>query len=218
MDIKNITAFLTELQSNNNKEWMDANNKWYQETKGQFEELVAHLLGGITQFDQGLQGLEPKKCIFRVNRDVRFSKNKDPYKTNYGAAMAEGGRKSGNPLYYFHLEPGRAFVAGGVYMPEADPLKKIRQEIDYNPEELKRIVEQPDFKKAFGGIQGEGLKTAPKGYPKDHPNIELLRRKSFIVVHDLSPVELRSEFIVEASLSLYKLIKPFNDYLSVAIS
>ncbi|MEO9477030.1 MAG: DUF2461 domain-containing protein [Cyclobacteriaceae bacterium] len=218
MNISLILGFLSDLKKHNSKEWMDANKPRYQEARAEFIGFVENLLKGIAAFDDGVLGLDPKKCIFRINRDVRFSKNKDPYKTNFGAAMGEGGRHAGNPIYYFHLESGRAFLAGGMYMPEAESLKKIRQEVDYNPEELKKIVEQEDFVKAFGAIQGERLKTAPKGYPKDHPNIELLQLKSFIVVHDFKDSDLKSSNLLEKSLDLYKRIKPFNDYLSVAIS
>jgi uncharacterized protein (TIGR02453 family) len=218
MDINKITSFLADLAQHNSKEWMDANKPRYQESRLEFIGFVESLLKGIAQFDDGVLGLDPKKCIFRINRDIRFSKNKDPYKTNFGAAMGEGGRHAGNPIYYFHLEPGKAFLAGGMYMPEAESLKKVRQEVDYNPGELKRIVEDADFVKAFGAIQGERLKTAPKGYPKDHPNIELLQLKSFIVVHDFTDSELHHESLLEESLHLYQMIKPFNDYLSVAIS
>lgn len=218
MNISLIIGFLSDLKKHNSKEWMDANKPIYQEARAEFIGFVEALLKGIAAFDDGVLGLDPKKCIFRINRDVRFSKNKDPYKTNFGAAMGEGGRHAGNPIYYFHLEPGRAFLAGGMYMPEAESLKKIRQEVDYNPEELKKIVEQEDFVKAFGAIQGERLKTAPKGYPKDHPNIELLQLKSFIVTHDFKDSDLKLDSLLEKSLDLYKMIKPFNDYLSVAIS
>jgi uncharacterized protein (TIGR02453 family) len=218
MNTANIISFLTELEKNNSKEWMDANKAWYLEAKADFISFVKAVIAGVGSFDQGVVGLDPKKCIFRINRDIRFSNDKRPYKTNFGAAMGEGGRNAGNPIYYFHMEPGRAFVAGGLYMPEAESLKKIRQEVDYNPEELKKIVEEPDFKKTFGPIQGERLKTAPKGYPKDHPNIELLQLKSYIVVHDLSPADLNSKDLADRVVNHYRLIKPFNDYLSVAIS
>ncbi|MFY0602248.1 MAG: DUF2461 domain-containing protein [Cyclobacteriaceae bacterium] len=218
MDTSKILSFLTELEQNNSKEWMDANKSWYQDCRSEFIGFVESLLGGIARFDEGVEGLKANKCIFRINRDVRFSKNKDPYKTNFGAAMGEGGRHAGNPIYYFHLQAERSFLAGGLYMPEAESLKKIRQEIDYNPEELKKIVSQKEFVKNFGAIDGERLKTAPKGYPKDHPNIELLQLKSFIVVHDFKASQVESERLLDDSLKLYEMMKPFNDYLSVAIS
>lgn len=218
MNTKNILNFLTELDKHNTKEWMDANKSWYQECRADFLEFVEGVIQGVAQFDESIGDLKAHKCIFRINRDVRFSKNKNPYKTNFGSAMGEGGRNSGNPIYYFHLEPGNSFIAGGLYMPEAESLKKIRQEIDYNPEELKKIASDKAFLDAFGSIQGETLKTAPKGYPKDHPNIELLRHKSFILVRDLSEQDIASPDLSAHIVKHYALMKPFNDYLSVAIS
>ena len=213
-----VFEFLAELAEHNNRDWMQANKPFYERAKSTFKGLITELLAGINAFDASVEGLEPKDCIFRINRDIRFSKDKNPYKTNFGAAMMEGGKKTGNPTYYIHLQPGKSFVAGGVYMPEAESLKKIRQEIDYNPEELKKIVEADSFKQAFGKITGESLKTAPKGYPKDHPNIELLRMKSFLVVHDLTDAEVLSGGFVAEALDYFKIIHPFNEYLSVAIS
>lgn len=218
MNVSNILKFLSELEKHNTKEWMDANKSWYQDCRSEFLGFVDELISEVAKFDQNIEGLKSHKCIFRINRDIRFSKNKDPYKTNFGSAMGEGGRNAGNPIYYFHLEPKRAFLAGGLYMPEPESLKKIRQEIDYNPEELKKLVSEDAFTKAFGAIEGDRLKTAPKGYPKDHPNIELLRLKSYIVVKDLSKKEIVSDQLLDQILYHYKLIKPFNDYLSVAIS
>lgn len=218
MNTQNILKFLKGLKANNTKEWMDENKSWYQECRAEFVSFVSDVLSGIASFDDAVLGLDPKKCIFRINRDIRFSNDKSPYKTNFGAAMGEGGRTSGNPIYYFHMEPGNSFMAGGLYMPPGETLKKIRQEIDYNPEELKKIIEADSFKQAFGAIRGEQLKTAPKGYPKDHPNIELLKFKSYIVVQDLDDGQLTDESLLSNILRGYQLIKPFNDYLSVAIS
>ncbi|MFT6867660.1 MAG: hypothetical protein ACJA08_002503 [Cyclobacteriaceae bacterium] len=218
MNFDNCISFLDQLAQHNSKEWMDANKTWYQEARQEFIVFVESILKGIGTFDESVHGLDPKKCIFRINRDVRFSKNKDPYKTNFGAAMGAGGRHAGNPIYYFHLEPERSFLAGGLYMPEAETLKKIRQEVDYNPKELKNIVEESDFARVFGAIKGEKLKTVPKGYPKDHPNIELLKLKSYILVHDFNDKDLKSKEILPNTLKMYQMMKPFNDYLSVAVS
>ena len=216
--MEKILSFLEDLRENNNRDWMQENKKRYEAVKNEFKQVIAQLLEGISQFDEGVQGLQPKDCIFRLNRDVRFSKDKSPYKTNFGAAMMEGGRKTGNPTYYIHIQPGNSFVAGGVYMPEADNLKKIRQEIDYNPEELKNIVDSPEFKKTFGVMTGEQLKTAPKGYPKDHPNIELLRFKSFIVSKDVSDEMVSARSFIDNTIKDFKVLHPFNQYFSVAIS
>lgn len=216
--MKEILDFLKDLSNHNDRDWMQTQKKRWEQVKGEFKVCVADLINGISQFDESVQGLEPKDCIFRLNRDIRFSKDKSPYKTHLGAAIMEGGRKSPNPTYYIHVEPGKSFLAGGVYLPESENLKKIRQEIDYNPEELKKIVEDKAFKKTFGEMTGESLKTAPKGYPKDHPNIELLRMKSFLVTRNLSDEELLDTQIQSNLLKIFQVMHPFNQYFSVAIS
>ena len=216
--MKDVYEFLKDLAANNNRDWMHAHKKQYEAAKNEFKVFVAELIKGISAFDSGVTGLEPKDCIFRVNRDIRFSKDKSPYKTNFGASIMEGGRKSLNPTYYIHIQPGKSFVAGGLYMPEPENLKKIRQEIDYNPEELKKIVQEERFVSAFGAMTGDRLKTTPKGYPKDHPNIELLRMKSFLVSKDLKDQDLISENAVKDVLVAYQVMYPFNRYFSVAIS
>lgn len=218
MNLTNSLEFLEQLAENNTKEWMDTNKSWYQECRKEFIYFVDELLRQMQAFEPGVADLEGRKCIFRINRDIRFSNDKRPYKINFGVAISEGGKHSENPSYYFHLQPGQNFVGGGIYMPAGDILRKIRQEVDYNPEELKRIVEEHDFKKVFGAIRGEKLKTAPKGFPKDHPNIEFLKLKSFTVMNQLSDKEVSSEELAESVLKHFKLMKPFNDYLAVAVS
>lgn len=218
MNLSNPLEFLSALSSNNTKEWMDDNKSWYQSCRKEFIAFVDELLTNMQVFEPAVQGLEAKKCIFRINRDVRFSKDKSPYKTNFGVAISEGGKQSDNPAYYFHLQPNENFVGGGIYMPQAEILKKIRQEVDYNPEELKRIVSQSDFKTMFGEIRGEKLKTVPKGYPKDHPNIEFLKLKSFTVINQMDDSLVKSDGLLDVVLSHFQTMKPFNDYLSVAVS
>lgn len=216
--MENVIEFLKDLTANNQREWMQDNKKRYEVAKAEFKELVASLISGISTFDESVQGLDPKDCIFRINRDIRFSKDKSPYKTNFGAAMMEGGKKSTNPTYYLHVQPGKSFVAGGVYMPEPENIKKIRQEIDYNPEELRDIVKGEQFRKVFGQMTGESLKTAPKGYPKDHPNIDLLRMKSFLVTKDMNDKAVLSKGFVTKITEMYQIMYPFNQYFAVAIS
>jgi uncharacterized protein (TIGR02453 family) len=218
MLMKVVLDFLKDLTSHNTREWMEENRSRYKEAKSEFEFLVDELIKRISTFDPEIVNLKPKDCIFRINRDIRFSKDKSPYKTNFGAAIAPGGKKAQAAMYYCHIQPGNCFLAGGVYMPPADLLSKIRQEIDYNPEELKKIVEQPDFYNTWGEITGDELKTAPKGYPKDHPNIELIRKKSFVVMKSVSDKELTSDGFPAMAAESYKLLYPLNQYFSVAIS
>lgn len=218
MNLDISLKFLEALAANNSKEWMDANRNWYQEAKEIFIHFTDHLIQGMQPFAPEVSGLKGKDCIFRINRDVRFSQNKSPYKTNFGAAISEGGRHSDNPSYYFHLQPHDSFTGGGIYMPGGEMLKKIRQEVDYNPEELKNITEGKGFREVFGEIKGEKLKTAPKGYPKDHPNIEFLKLKSFIVMKRLTDEDVTSEGFGEQVIEYFRIMKPFNDYLAVAVS
>lgn len=214
---KPYLKFLTELSQNNNKEWMDANKKWYQEVKATFLDDVREVLFGIAEWEPGMAMLEPKQCVFRQNRDVRFSKNKDPYKNNMGAYFSVGGKKSNNPGYYLHIQPGANFLAGGLWMPEAPILKAIRQEIDYSGDELVSILNDKAFKKYFPELQGEQLKTTPKGYDADHPHINLLRFKSFTVSSPLTDISIESGKFVSEALEVFKVMKPLNDFLHRAV-
>ncbi|ELR70741.1 hypothetical protein C900_03514 [Fulvivirga imtechensis AK7] len=210
--------FLKQIRLNNNREWMLDNKSSYQAAKDEFLEFAGKLLAKMQLVDEGLNGLDPKKCVFRINRDIRFSKDKSPYKTNFGMYLSEGGKNGGKAGYYLHLEPGdNSFLAGGIYAPDSEKLAKIRQEIDYNAAELKKIVDKKSFKALFGAVQGDGLKRAPKGYAEDHPNIELLKLKSFIVIHKLSDKEIHS-ISADKCVSVFSEIKPMNDYFNVAIS
>jgi len=219
MNTQLILHFLSELDQNNNKEWMDAHRDWYLQAKEEFLGLVRFLLGEMSVVDEGLVGLQPKDCIFRINRDIRFSKNKSPYKNNFGVFMAEGGKKTPNAGYYLHVQPGNeSFIGGGMYHPDSEILAKVRQEIDYNASELKRITDQKDFKQHFGAIQGEKLKRGPKGYDQQHPNIELLKLKDFVVMHKLDDKDLQSSDFKDRAITMFKTMEPFVRYLNVAIS
>lgn len=219
MDFSTTLAFLSKLQDNNHKEWFDANRKEYEAVREEFKKILKQVLADLASKEEDLLGLEPKDVMFRINRDIRFSKNKAPYKNNMGAFMGEGGRKTEKAGYYLHVQPhGESFIAGGVYMPPAENLKKIRQEIDYNPSELKQVVETAEFKHAWGAITGETLKTAPKGYPKDHPNIDLLRHKTFVVMHQFTDDEMKGDDILEKIAYNFDLLRPMNSYFNVALS
>lgn len=219
MNTPQILSFLRQLATNNEKAWMDAHRDDYQTARESFTALITHLLRGLEAEDEGIRGLDPKKCIFRINRDIRFSKDKSPYKANFGAALSEGGRKSGNAAYYLHLQPNdESFIGGGVYQPPSEVLAKVRQEIDYNASELRKLASAPDFKETFGEIQGDALKRAPKGYDPDHPNIALLKLKDYIVLRKLSDKEVADEQFPDQALAIFKTMIPFVHYLNVAVS
>lgn len=211
--------FLTDLQTNNNREWFNENKRSFQAAKQDFEALLGELIQSISKFDPGLIGLQPKDCVFRIYRDVRFSKNKEPYKTNFGASLTEGGRKSTKPGYYIHLKPGgESFVAGGLYMPQGDRLKAVRQEIDYNQQEFEGILNDKTFKKYYKNLWDEDkLKTAPKGYSTDNPAIEWLRYKSYIVSHQFSDKDMMSKGFVNKAVKAYEALKTLNDFLNKAM-
>jgi uncharacterized protein (TIGR02453 family) len=214
---KNTLSFLAQLAENNNKGWMDANRDWYLQEKSNFLETVDQLLKGLTKIEPRLDGLKPQNCVFRLNRDIRFSPNKDPYKIHLAAYFAIGGKNSEGPGYYLHIQPHSSFVGGGVYFPAAESLKKIRQEIDYSGNELASILDQKDFKDRFGEIQGETLKTSPRNYNNDHPHIRYLRMKSFMVSTPLSDQEILSGRYIEKTLEAFSKMKPFNDFLTRAL-
>ncbi len=196
---------------------MDANKKWYTETRAKLLEDVEIMLKEMTEIEPELSAFKPKDCVFRQNRDVRFSNNKDPYKTNFGVYFSPGGKKSPGPGYYLQIQPGNSFLAGGIWMPEADTLKKIRKEIDYSGAELQRIENDPEFKKLFNGIEGEKLKTSPRDYEADHPYIEYLKLKSFTVSHPISDKAVDSGAFLTFALDGFRRMKPFNDFLRQAI-
>lgn len=218
MDAKLILSFLKELSNNNNKEWFDANRPTYEKAKKEMENFIGEVIGEISKFDPSLTGLEPKKAMFRIFRDVRFSKDKTPYKTSFGASLAPGGRKMTAAGYYVHIEPGnKSIIAGGMWGPEKEKLAAIRQEIDYNANAFKKILGKKSFRETFGGLWEEDkLKTAPKGYPKDHPEIDLLRNVHFVVSHKIADVKLKSNDLLKQVATVSKELKPLNDFLNVA--
>lgn len=219
MDFKLILSFLKNLSKNNDREWFEKNKPKYLTAKENFDAFVAVLLEKMVPVDGSLAGLNPKKLTFRIYRDVRFSKDKSPYKTNMGATFSGGGKLMQTPGYYLHIEAGnKSFIAGGLYVPPNDILAKVRQEIDYNPKKLQAILNNAKFKKVFGSFDDfDKLKTAPKGYPKDHPQLELLKHKSFIVSHYFTDKEVMDKKFLKNVVDTYKILKPLNDYLSEAI-
>jgi uncharacterized protein (TIGR02453 family) len=215
--MKEILEFLKGIQENNSKEWMELNKNHYLNAKHQFEEIISKQIEKISGFDPHIIGTEPKKCIFRLHRDIRFSKDKRPYKDNMGAFINREGRKGMDGGYYFHVQPGQSMLAGGVYMPPSDVLKKIRQEIDYNPDPVYKFMDNPNFKNYFGTFQGDRLKKAPKGYDPDHPNIELLKLKSYVVVHALKDDDLLQPDFLDYTSKVFKAMYPLNEYIRIAL-
>lgn len=215
--MKNVLPFLEDLKKNNTREWFQEQKGRYLEAKKEFEEFITAFLPQIAEIDKELAGLEAKQCIFRIFRDVRFSKDKSPYKTNMGAAMTRGGRKTGYATYYFHVEPGNIFVGGGIWMPPAPQLKAMRQEVYYNAEEFKGIINDPGFKKYFAQLDGDKLKRHPRDFPADFPDIDLLKYKSYIVGDHLDDKIIDSSKLSDELLKIYKALYPFNRFINRAL-
>ena len=212
--------FLKGVKKNNNKPWFEKNKNSYLAAKDDIEQLTGHLLNGLGKTDKSIADLKAKDCQFRIYRDVRFSKDKTPYKTNMGAWMNKGGKKINSAGYYFHCEPGHSFIAGGFYLPMPPELNKIRQEIDYNFDEWKKIINNKNFNKYFvKGVEGiESLSRPPKGYDDTNPAIEFLKMKSFIVTHQLTDTDIQSKTLVKEVLKTYEAMKPFIDFLNHAVA
>lgn len=213
-------AFLSDLKANNNKPWFDANRPAYESARADFIALVTQLLDGLASIDTaiGETPLQAKNCIFRINRDVRFSTNKSPYKSNFGAWFNAGGKQSPTAGYYLNLEPGGSFVAGGLYMPDAGMLATVRQEIDYNLADFEQILTQPTFVKQFGQLNRDDvLQRPPKGYDAGNPAIEYLKLKSFTASRPLADAALTKPDLVKQVLTAFGSLQPLVTYLNTAL-
>jgi uncharacterized protein (TIGR02453 family) len=212
--------YIKKLQNNNNKPWFDENRHLFTAAKDDFEKLVTNIIKSFGEIDRDIAPLEAKNCIFRQYRDVRFSKDKTPYKGHMGASFDRGGKNSGFAGYYFHLEPNdKSMVGGGIWMPEASALKKVRQEIDYSWEEFQSIINDEDFKKVYGQLQ-EGefkLSREPKGYEKDNPAIECLKLKSIVAITKLSDEELLSEDLQQKIVAAFTALMPLVKFINRAL-
>jgi uncharacterized protein (TIGR02453 family) len=213
---KSTLEFLNNLKDNNNRDWFIKNKSLYLDAKNNFESFVQEIIYKLIEFEPIMKGLEVKSCVYRINRDIRFSNDKSPYKTHLGAFIVRGGKQNGDKLagYYFHIEPGKSIMAGGAYMPPSPWLSAIREKISEEPDKLIKIINTKDFIKYFGKIDGEKLKTAPKGYSSDHPHIDLLRFKSYLVVNEVTDKMVLSEKYFDHVLNVFKAMKPINDYLN----
>jgi uncharacterized protein (TIGR02453 family) len=209
--------FLLALQKHNNKPWFDAHRAEYQAAKQRFAEFVDTFIDEFRSIED-FADLSAKDCLFRINRDVRFAKDKSPYKPNLGASIALGGKHSIRAPYYIHLEPpNKSFLAGGVYAPTPDQLAAIRKAIDRDAEPLKAAINHRAFKKYFGTLSGEKLKTPPRGYAADHPEIELLKFKQFITLHPLADKDVLSPRLMSHTVEVFVALKPLLDWLNLVL-
>ncbi len=216
---KSTFNFLRELIDNNNREWFAENKFRYEEAKLDLFAFITPLIKDLAAIDPEFSAdTEPKKCLLRIYRDVRFSLNKDPYKKNYGIAFDVKGYGPSTPAYYLHLEPGNCFFGVGFWMPESKIVKSIREEIDYNGDEFLEIINDKDYQKIFTLSKDDSLKKAPKGYEVDHAMIEYLRLKSFISIYPLKEEDFYKNNIVDKLITAFKTIQPFVLFLRKAVS
>lgn len=213
--------FLDDLKANNNRDWFLDNKKRYEIFKKDYHQLVGDFLDEMKPLDASLELLEVKNCTFRINRDIRFSKDKSPYKSHLGIWMSTGAKGANRSGYYLHIERGGSFIAGGFYSPEPEDLKKVRKEIAFFHDDLEEILADKNFKKEFGTLdrtETNALKNAPKDYEKDHPAIEFLKLKSFTASQkfDISEVS-KKDFVSRMSKKLIAL-KPLNDFINRALT
>jgi len=216
---KKTLKFLARLKRNNNREWFNAHKAEYQQARDNFAEFLDALIEATARFDASVDWLVAEDCMFRIHRDLRFSRDKTPYKSGFGAHLVANGRKVDKGLagYYIHVEPGATRIACGSYQPPRAWLNAIRAEIAVNGKALTAIVEKPVFKAYFDELRGDMLKTVPRGYAKDHPNAEWLKRKGFLAYHGFDDDQLlASDFVHEAAAG-YRLAFPLIEFLNAAL-
>ena len=213
--------FLKDLKKNNNKPWFDKNRKVYESAKADFATFIQAVIDLHSKKDPSIKNLLAKDCMFRINRDIRFSKDKSPYKSNFGASINKGGRKAMNSAgYYFHLEPGNCFAGGGIYMPMPDELKKVRQEIDYNFADFKKIINSKKFKSVYGDLDKSAeftLSRVPKGYLPDNPAADYLKLKSYIAMIKIKDTDLTSKTLAIKTVAAFESLQPLIEFINEAI-
>jgi uncharacterized protein (TIGR02453 family) len=212
--------FLKELVENNNREWFMANKELCETARENVIAFTTELLKLLHKTDPQIDdALDPKKCVMRIYRDIRFSKDKTPYKNYFGVSIPTRGTKAGRAEYYLNISPGGTFIAGGYWMPEAEHLKAIRQEIDYNANDLKKIIDSPEFVSLFGDFRKqEQLKSVPREYDAGNENIDLLKLKSFVAFHQLKDDELLQKDAVDNIAAICAQIYPLNVFLNNALA
>lgn len=220
MITKEALDFLADLIANNTTEWMHANKKRYESYKKDYHNYIASILSELKPLDKSLEPLEIKNCTFRINRDIRFAKDKSPYKTNMGVWFTQNKNRKNAPGYYIHYEKGNSFIAGGVWCPEASELKQIRKEIEFFYDDLEKIVTDKNFKKEFEAIDKEDknmLKKAPKDFNPNHPAIEFLKMKSFTASSKIDDELFTDNDFSKIVAQKLIVLKPLNDFLNRAL-
>ncbi|AXT51246.1 DUF2461 domain-containing protein [Aquimarina sp. BL5] len=217
MNFNDLFQFLSELQQNNNKEWMDANRKWYQKIRNSFIDWLDHLDTEFAKIDPDYYPTSGKKGINRINNNLLFHPNKPVYKDHFAAGLDQRSKQGD---FYIQIGINDCELAGGYWKPDNKILNSIREAIDYNGDELLKIINKKTFRKTFGQLydDGDSLKKAPKGYTMDHQHIDLLRRKTIAVIHPLTKEEILQGNFNERVIEVYKEMLPFRRYLNEAVT
>jgi uncharacterized protein (TIGR02453 family) len=218
---KETLLFLEDLKANNNRDWFLANKKRYESYKEEYHQLIRDLLEIMKPQDPSLAMLEVKNCTFRINRDIRFSKDKSPYKTHMGIWLRSGSLHSEAPGYYVHIEKDASFVGGGLYCPMPEQIQKIRKEINFFYEDLQSIVNNDSFKSTYGNLNREDnstLKNPPKGYEKDNPAIEYLKLKSYTATQKMNNSDLTKNDFAQVISQKLLTLKPLNEFINRALN
>ena len=215
--LNTVYPFLSALAQNNHREWFESHRGDYDAARKQVAQFATEMHAGLVSFDASLSVCNPAKSVFRIYRDTRFSHDKTPYKNNMGFWFSAAPKSKVGAGYYVHLQPGASFIAAGVYMPPAAELQAIRQEIYFNGDSLEAILRQKSFKKIFDGLEDHRLKTSPKGYPKEHPHIELLRQKSLVVSKTYDDKSLGAAGMVTKIASDLGAAAPLVSFINKAI-
>lgn len=214
--MKQLFLFLKQLEENNNREWFQENKNRYLAAKKTYEDFIGEIIQGISSFDTDIAGVQVKDTVFRIYRDVRFSHDKQPYKTHMGAFIARGGKMNPRGGYYVHIQPGQSLFAGGIWCPDATLLKALRQDVFDNIEEFKSIIEDPAFARYYA-MDGDKLKKVPAPFPKDSPHAEWVKFKSYTAVSYVTDDLFYEIDAVKRCVERLKLLMPLNRFLNYTV-
>ncbi|WP_435524462.1 DUF2461 domain-containing protein [Chryseobacterium indoltheticum] len=213
-----VFDFLQLIEKNNNREWFNDNKNIFLEAQSDFQNFIENLITEMGKFDETILKLDAKKSLLRIYRDTRFSKDKTPYKTYFGASLGMG-KMNSKAGFYLHVEPGKSFLGSGIYLPDSPVLKEIRKEISLFKDDFLKAIDDKDFKKYYGELDPEHkLKNLPQGFEKEDPMAEYLKLKSFIGVHNMTNKDLSDKNAIKNISKIFEAAKPLNDFLDTSIS
>lgn len=207
-----IFSFFSELENNNTREWFEPQKARFKALEGEMKQFASVLTSAMNEHDS-----IDKFKLFRLYRDVRFSKDKTPFKTHFGISFHRE-KPALRGGYYLHIKPGDNFIATGFWNPEKDDLKRIRKEMEVDAVEFRELMAQPSFKSVWGALEGEEVKTAPKGFSKEDPNIDLIKKKAYLFTKKYSDKEVLAKDFLQKVNADFKAVRPFFDYMSSVLT